>query len=46
MSELEIFNNPVFGQIRAAFVQSVDPEWKEKYDNEIRQYPDPNRRRA
>lgn len=32
--------------IRAALKQSFDPEWEEKYDNEIRQFPDPNRRRA
>lgn len=32
--------------IRAALKQSEDPEWKEKYDKEIRQFPDPNRRRA
>lgn len=29
-----------------AFTQGVDPEWEEKYDTEIRQFPDPNRRRA
>lgn len=29
-----------------AFKQSVDLEWEEKYDNEIREFPDPNRRRA
>lgn len=29
-----------------AFAQGFDPEWKEKYDTEIRQFPDPNRRRA
>ena len=28
----------------AAFAQGFDPEWKEKYENEIRQFPDPNRR--
>ena len=32
--------------IRAALKQSEDPEWQEKYDKEIRQFPDPNRRRA
>lgn len=32
--------------IRAAFAQGFDPEWREKYNNEIRQFPDPNRRRA
>ena len=46
MNELEIFNNPEFGQIRAAFAQGFDPEWEETYDTEIRQFPDPNRRRA
>ena len=29
-----------------AFAQGFDPEWEEKYNNEIRQFPDPNRRRA
>lgn len=29
-----------------AFAQGFDPEWQEKYDTEIRQFPDPNRRRA
>lgn len=29
-----------------AFAQCFDPEWEEKYDTEIRQFPDPNRRRA
>lgn len=29
-----------------AFAQGFDPEWREKYDTEIRQFPDPNRRRA
>ena len=29
-----------------AFAQGFDPEWEEKYDTEIRQFPDPNRRRA
>lgn len=29
-----------------AFAQGFDPEWNEKYDNEIRQFPDPNRRRT
>lgn len=29
-----------------AFTQGVDPEWEETYDTEIRQFPDPNRRRA
>lgn len=29
-----------------AFTQGVDPEWEEKYDKEIRAFPDPNRRRA
>ena len=46
MNELEIFNNPEFGQIRAALKQSEDPEWKETYDTEIRQFPDPNRRKV
>ena len=32
--------------IRAALKQSEDPEWQEKYDKEIRQFPDPTRRRA
>lgn len=32
--------------VRDAFAQAFDPEWEEKYDNEIRQFPDPNRRRA
>lgn len=32
--------------IRAALKQSEDPEWEEKYDKEIRAFPDPNRRRA
>ncbi|MDD7679656.1 MAG: hypothetical protein PUJ06_04060 [Stecheria intestinalis] len=32
--------------IYAALVQSVNPEWEEKYNDEIRQFPDPNRRRA
>lgn len=32
--------------IYAALVQSVNPEWEETYDTEIRQFPDPNRRRA
>lgn len=32
--------------IYAALVQSVNPEWEETYDTEIRQSPDPNRRRA
>lgn len=32
--------------IRAALKQSEDPEWEETYDTEIRQSPDPNRRRA
>ena len=30
--------------IRAALMQSKDPEWEEKYDKEIRQFQDPNRR--
>ena len=46
MNELEIFNNPEFGQIRATEINGVDPEWEETYDTEIRQSPDPNRRRA
>lgn len=29
-----------------AFTQGFDPEWEEKYNDEIRQFPDPNRRRA
>lgn len=29
-----------------AFAQGFDPEWEEKYNNENRQFPDPNRRRA
>jgi len=29
-----------------AFAQGFDPEWEEKYDKEIRAFPDPNRRRA
>ena len=29
-----------------AFAQGFDPEWKEKYDTEIRQSPDPNRRKV
>ncbi|WP_105303079.1 hypothetical protein [Anaerolactibacter massiliensis] len=32
--------------VRDAFAQGFDPEWEEKYDTEIRQFPDPNRRRA
>lgn len=32
--------------IYAALVQSVDPELEETYDTEIRQFPDPNRRKA
>ena len=32
--------------IRAALKQSEDPEWEETYDTEIRQFPDPNRRRS
>ena len=32
--------------VRDAFVQGFDPEWQEKYDKAIRQFPDPNRRRA
>ena len=27
-----------------AFAQGFDPEWEEKYNDEIRQFPDPNRR--
>ena len=30
--------------VRAAAAQGFDPEWEEKYDKEIRQFPDPNRR--
>ena len=29
-----------------AFAQGFDHEWEEKYNNEIQQFPDPNRRRA
>lgn len=29
-----------------ALHKSIDPEWKEIFDKEIRQFPDPNRRRA
>lgn len=32
--------------VRAALKQSEDPEWQEKYDKEIRAFPDPNRRKA
>ena len=32
--------------IYAALVQSVDPEWVEMYDTEIRQFPDQNRKKA
>lgn len=32
--------------VRDAFAQGFDPEWEEKYNDEIRQFPDPNRRRA
>ena len=32
--------------VRDAFAQGFDPEWEETYDTEIRQFPDPNRRRA
>lgn len=32
--------------VRDAFAQGFDSEWEEKYDTEIRQFPDPNRRRA
>ena len=32
--------------IRAALKQSEDPAWEEKYDKEIRQFPDPNRRKV
>lgn len=32
--------------IRAALKQSEDPEWQEKYDKEIRAFPDPNRRKV
>ena len=32
--------------IRAALKQSEDPEWEEKYDKEIRAFPDPNRRKV
>ena len=27
-----------------AFAQGFNPEWEEKYNDEIRQFPDPNRR--
>ena len=30
--------------VLAAFAQGFDPEWEEKYNDEIRQFPDPNRR--
>lgn len=29
-----------------AFAQGFDPEWEEKYNDEIRQFPDPNRRKV
>ena len=29
-----------------AFAQGFDPEWEEKYDKEIRAFPDPNRRKV
>ena len=29
-----------------AFAQGLDPKWEEKYDKDIREFPDPNRRRA
>lgn len=29
-----------------AFAQGFDPEWEEKYNNEIRAFPDPNRRKV
>lgn len=29
-----------------ALHKSIDPEWKEIFDKEIRQFPDPNRRKA
>ena len=32
--------------VRDAFAQGFDPEWEEKYDKEIRAFPDPNRRKV
>ena len=32
--------------VRYAFAQGFDPEWEEKYNDEIRQFPDPNRRKV
>lgn len=29
-----------------ALHKSIDPEWKEIFDKEIRQFPDPNRRKV
>lgn len=29
-----------------AFHQSIDPDWEEIFDKEIREFPDPNRRKA
>lgn len=32
--------------VRDALKQREDPEWEEKYDKEIRAFPDPNRRKV
>ena len=32
--------------IYAALVQCADPDWEEYYNSEIRQVPDPNRRKT
>lgn len=32
--------------VLVAFAQGFDPEWEEKYNDEIRQFPDPNRRKV
>ena len=32
--------------VLGAFAQGFDPEWEEKYNDEIRQFPDPNRRKV
>ena len=32
--------------VLGAFAQGFDPEWEETYNDEIRQFPDPNRRKV